>query len=227
MDKYLYLFGCLYLFLFWLIIFAIRKDFRKLLLRFGFLGILATFASQWLYDRDYWHPASVFIFWKIFHIEDFIFSFVFAGLAATIYKTVFNKKWGKSKYPYRRKLFYSFFPISMAVLIFLNLGLGFNSVITNAWICIFFLIFMILKRKDLLVPALWTSLLMFIIVTPAYYILFSIVSPHYWDKYWLLHGTPLGILVLGGIPWTELFWHACLAPLFGIGHEFSRGKEMC
>jgi hypothetical protein len=227
MDKYLYLFGCLYLFLFWIIIYIFRKDFRRILIRFGFLGVIATFASQWLYDRDYWRPLSVFPFWKIFHIEDFLFSFVFAGVAATIYKFVFRKKWGIKKYPYRRKMFYSFFPISMAILIILNMFFGFNSVITNAVLSICFLLFMVCLRHDLVVPMLATSLLMLIIITPAYYILFSVISPHYWDKYWLLHGTSLGVLVLGGIPWTELFWHASLGPLFGIGHEFSRGKEIC
>lgn len=81
--QYSYLIGDLILLAIWLVLFLWRKDTRKemaiISLLFGFLGTVVTL----IYLMDWWHPLT--ITGTRIGIEDFIFGFSTAGIAAVVY----------------------------------------------------------------------------------------------------------------------------------------------
>jgi hypothetical protein len=60
----------------------------------------------------------------------------------------------------------------------------------------------------------------------AYIILFDVISPHFWDNYWLLADTKWGITIFGNVPVTELVWYASWAVFVSVSYPFISGKNI-
>lgn len=223
MDRYTYLFISLFLFIPWFIIIFKRPDLRRKVIKTSLIGGVAGLIANFWYFRDYWRPPSLFGN-TVISIEDFLFGFLITGIAASIYDTVFNKKYVK-KYKKRKKFFGNLFLIGVIILFIFNNWLGINSIFVSSFAFLGFSIIIVSIRKDLIIPSIVSGLLVTLIIIPIYIILFNYISPTYWDKYWLLANTSFGIEVLGNIPVTELIWYFTWGCFAGISYDFVSGSE--
>lgn len=101
-----------------------------------------------------------------------------------------------------------------------------NSIFVSSFAFLIIASWMILLRKDLFVPSLLSGLLFTLFALLIYVILFDLLSPNFWNNYWLLENTKYGIKVLGNIPLTELFWYFSWGCLAGIAYDFTMGKGL-
>lgn len=116
--RYAYIFGCLILAVFWLLIFLIRKDLRREMIWASLLG-LPFGIIEFFFVPHYWNPESLFDLMRKFGfgIEGFIYSFSIAGIAAAGYEFLRNKK--LKKIPRDKKLHLA--PFILFVFVFLLL----------------------------------------------------------------------------------------------------------
>lgn len=147
--KYAYLAGCLFLLIFWLIIFFLRKDLRKEMLWASLVGLPFGFIDYFLIP-GYWHPDVVFDLGikHGFGLESFLFFSLMAGITSVIYEFIAKKRIVKIKGNKR----HHFFILIFAVAFFIVLGMIFpNQIIYNLIITLFIGgIILIFLRKDLL-----------------------------------------------------------------------------
>jgi len=185
----------------------------------GFTGLIAEF---W-YFKDYWQPPLL-LGQSVVSFEDFLFGFLITGIAISIYNTIFTAK--SIQQEKNRKLFFGFlFLFGIACLLVFNNWIGFNSIFVSSLAFIIFSAVMVFMRNDLLIPSVMSGVLVLIIIIPIYAIIFNVISPDFWDTYWLLADTKFGITVLGNIPVTELLWYFSWGCLAGIGYDFAYGYK--
>lgn len=222
MDQYIYLLLALYLMPFWGIIFYKKTEERKRILKASFLGGIAAEMAEYWYYTDYWQPPTLFGNLQ-YTIEDFFVGFFLIGISMNWYNFIFNKKYQKAVQP-NKKLFFTLFAIGVfLMLVFIKMG--FNSMIISPIIFLIFTIIIVFLRQDLINKALISGILLLIIIMPVYILLFQIISSHFWQKYWLLKDTKLGITVLGNLPILEFFWYFCWGSFSSICYEFFSGKK--
>ncbi len=63
------------------------------------------------------------------------------------------------------------------------------------------------------------------LMLPAYLILFGWMAPTYIENTFLLTGTPLGIVVLPGVPMTEVLWYFSWGSFAGIVLNMASGRR--
>lgn len=102
--------------------------------------------------------------------------------------------------------------------------LGVNSVLVSAGLCVVYAPVMWILRRDLIRPSLVVASIIIGSVLLLYLLFFDIIAPEWWDKYWLLKGTWLGVTVLGNVPLTELLWYGGWAVFASIIWPFSEGR---
>ncbi|WP_116786850.1 lycopene cyclase domain-containing protein [Flavobacterium psychrotrophum] len=222
MDTITYLLITLLLLLPWLAIYIYKERLRKKMLKTSFMGGLAGFIAEYWYFKDYWHPPTI-MGKSVISFEDFIFGFTITGISVTIYETAFVSAFGKCK-KNRKKLFGIMFLCGVAAMIIFNQLLGANSIIVSCTVFMILATVMITLRPDLFRMAILSGLLMIAVVLPVYTLLFDLLNTDYWDDYWLLAHTPLGITVLGNIPLSELCWYFSWGSFAGIAHHFASGN---
>ena len=226
MEKYIYLFGCILLLSIWIFIFLLRKDLRKKMIEISvFGGVFGPIAEIW-YFADYWRPPSLMGIAKV-SIEDVLFGFAITGICASLYYFIFNKK-QKNKTRSISIFEFLFNPrliLFVAAIIFLmiilNNLLKINSIFASSFIFLISSFYIMLKRKDLIKVSLTTSLFLPILILPIYHLILNlIITPDFFEKYWLLNNTVWDIKVLGNIPVTELIWYFAAGAFFSILYEF-------
>lgn len=222
MEKYLYLLLSLYTLAWWLIMYWKRPDLRRALWRTSIAGALAGPVAEVWYFPDYWQPLTLIGPGKIF-IEDFIVGFGIVGMSVGIYDLFFRMK-NENGFPSRKKEFLLMFLVGVVVMVGGNNVIGWNSVIVSEAAFLLFAAWILIRRPDLLKASLMTGALLTIIMFPIYVILFSWISPHYWDDIWLLAGTSLGKEILH-IPLTELIWYFTWGCFGGIAYNFVKGTR--
>jgi len=172
---------------------------------------------------DYWSPPELFFF-SIISLEDMIFGFVSTGISFTIYDAIFTKEKIKLKNN-KKKTYLSYCLIIIASFFLLNNGLGLNSMFMFSIPTLAFSAIMIIQRKDLLVPSILSGFLSVIIVIPLYIILFNYIAPNYWNTYWHLADTKLGLTIFGNVPVLELLWYFSWGCFAGISYDFAKGTK--
>lgn len=207
----------------WLWAFINRPQLRKKMIRAGLFGGLMAPPAEYWYFSDYWRPPGLFGY-KIVFIEDFLFGFAVTGLSAIVYEVLFNAQYEKTARNYK-KLFLGMFAFGIGLMMLFNTVLGFNSMITSCICFVFFTVFVLVLRPDLLMQSVLSAFLMLIVILIVYVPLFDIFNTTYWQKYWLLYGTnPWGIILFGNIPLTELMWYFFWGGFAGIAHPFASGR---
>ena len=226
MEKLIYFFGCILLFTIWLFIFYLRSDLRKKMIEISiFGGIFGPIAELW-YFADYWRPPSLFGI-AVPSIEDFLFGFSIVGICASIYYFIFNKKQryeNKSiaivDFLINKKLISIVLNIIILMIILNNL-LKINSIFASSFIFLICSIFILFKRKKLLSLSVTASLFLPLLILPIYHLILNIIiTPDFFQKYWLLNNTFWGIKILGNIPITELIWYFAAGSFFSVLYEF-------
>lgn len=194
------------------------------MLKVSLVGGAAGLVSELWYFRDYWRPPTLAGVARP-SAEDVLFGFAVTGVAFAAHKVVFRRALvpgGLRRYPVAAVLGLA----GLAALVVCTLALGMNSIFVSS---VGFLVsagVMVAMRPDLLRPALGSAALLVAAMLPVYLLLFDVVSPAYWDRYWLLRHTTWGVMVLGNVPVTEIVWYASWGALAGIAYEFTTGRSL-
>jgi len=183
-----------------------------------------------LFSQDYWTPISVFSLnmGGTIHIllESLLFSFAIVGIAAVIYQVIFNKKLVKFKES-RNEIITILSIIIIGMLIVFSLFfLGIKSIFATSISSIIISLFIVIQRKDLLVNALVSGMIVMITMFFIYYIGFHLAenAEDTLQQIWLLYGTSLGFRVLG-VPITEMIWGFATGMFFGPLYAFVKGMR--
>lgn len=225
MDKYAYLLLGLSLAAVLAVLLLVRKDLAPKAVKMGLFGGLIGLLAQAFYIRDYWQPPTLLGVNKL-SLEDFIFGFVIIALSVTIYPALFGYVFGERKYPRRRRLFGLFFAGVFLSLFVFSVCMGVNSIAVSYAVFAIFGTVMLIMRRDLLRPALYTTIVLTTLMIVIYAVLFGIIAPDFWHNYWLLANTKWGATILGGVPLTEVAWYVCCGLFAGASYPFISGREL-
>jgi hypothetical protein len=217
MERSLYLLLSLFLLGIWGILFLLRSDLRQKLWIMSFIGAVVGPLSERLYFRDYWRPPLTL---PPLPLEDALFGFAIAGIAATIFDVVAQTSERVMEAP-QRGLTVGMVPSLPFVLLVFTVILGVNSVLVSTAAFLALSLLIAALRPDLLLPSLLSGLLCILIIAPLYAILLGI-APIYLERVWLLAGTPWGRTVFG-IPATELLWYFSWGCLGSVIYPFAKG----
>jgi Lycopene cyclase len=221
MDRFVFLLMGLALLALWLCLWALRADLRGAMLKVSLVGGGAGLVAELWYFRDYWRPPVLTGIARA-SPEDALFGFAVTGVAFAAHKIVFGRRMvpgAPRRYPVTAGL-------GLAGLVALVAGTvaGLNSIFVSSAAFVACAAVMATLRRDLIRPAFESAALLVAAMLPVYLLLFDVLSPTYWDRYWLLRHTSWGVLVLGNIPVTEILWYASWGALAGIAYEFTTGR---
>ena len=193
--QFTYLFGASLFIVPWLAIYWLRKDLRKPMITIGLMSILPSLiAGYFWWSRDWWYPET--ITGTVVGIEDVLLAFTSTGVAACLYPAVFRKSFraipAAVRPGYRQLL--------LLLTIFLALfSLLYWAGVTSfmATLCTFGLAsaYMLSQRKDLVLPAITTSVLLVILVMPVYAAML-LVTPNFVADTWFTENL-LGAYIIG------------------------------
>ena len=221
-DRFVFLLMGLALLAVWLGLWAARADLRSAMLKVSLVGAVAGVVAELWYFRDYWRPPTLAGIARA-SPEDALFGFVVTGIGFAAHKVVSRRAMtpgAPRRYPVSAGLLLA----GLAALI-AGTGLaGMNSIFVTSAAFVACAAVMAALRRDLLRPALESAVLVVAAMLPVYLLLFDVLSPAYWDRYWLLRHTSWGVLVLGNVPVTEILWYASWGALAGIAYEFTTGR---
>lgn len=223
MYTYSYFLANTALLLVWFLLFLFRKDVRKEMLvisiLFGFAGVLVQYA----YTTDWWRPLT--ITGTRIGIEDFMFGFWVGGVSAVIYEEVFKKKIYKRK-PRKESVFMLAVPMTL-ILTLLFFGsffvLGLNSFYSSIIAGVPGILFIWVKRKDLIFDSLMSGVLLCLVGLPWFWIP-QLVTPGWVQHHWFLENLS-GILILGA-PLEDAIWRFLVGAYIGPLYEFWQGGRL-
>lgn len=222
MDTVLYLLLSSMLLALWCVPFGLRPDLRRRMIRTGIVGIALALVGEVWHLHDYWQPPTI-VGTGVLSPEDAIFGFATVGLSTTLYDAVFGTKDVSGAMPHPR-LFLLLFLGGFASLLIGSTFLGYNSLLVSMAAFAACAVVIVIVRPDLLTVSLFSGLLLTAAAMLVYLPLFSVLAPHYWDRYWLLAGSRLGATILH-IPLTEIGWYVAWGMLAGIAPAFRGGTK--
>lgn len=214
----------------WLLLFVKNKEIRKPMLILSSLTMLAGPISEYWYFQDYWRPNLLFRLPFIGGIEDLIFGFAIGGIGSFIYEVIFIKRFCLcERKKIARREFLLLFPLIIfaSMLVFNNL-LGINSIFASSIGMIIAGALMLLFRHDLWQNALFSGLLVALIMFTVYLIpqLIFPQAHEFLPKAWLLYGRNFGYLIFGHVPLTEMIWGFSWGFAWGPLYEFVIGARV-
>lgn len=227
-NSYAYLIANFVFLSVWALFFWRTKFLRKKMLVMSFIA--ATFGpiSEFWYFKDYWQPKLLVKF-PIGGLEDVLFGFAIGGIAAVAYEAIFiNRICLCERKKLKKEWFLLVFAVILGVtMIGLNNLLGINSIYASSLGMIVAGVIMLYFRRDLILNALGSGILVALIMFTIYIIpqiLFSGV--HQWmAQIWKLYGTRQGILLFGHVPLTEMLWGLSWGFVWGPIYEFITGAR--
>jgi len=223
MDKYIYFtFSSAFLGIAFILL-MLRKDIARTVIKYSLMGGFAGMAAEFFYFRDYWRPPSLMCIGKV-SIEDFIFGFAISAISITAYPVFTRIVMKKTKSTNKNALWF-FISTAIALLLILNLWAGINSIIVSYIIFALFTFAILRQRKDLVRVSLVSAVSVTALVLLIYIPVFDFLSPHFWDKYWLLANTAWGITILGHLPLTEILWYISWVMFASTAGFFIEGME--
>lgn len=211
---YLYLSWTLVFLLIWGVFFLIRKDLRIEMLFISTLFGVGGILSQQTHIQDWWQPIT--ITGTPLGIEDFLIGFAIGGIASVVYAVVYRKKYTISVARVSLKRSYAF----LAGFAMLFLGLFYLAGVSSFYAAITAysagIVFMFFARPDLIRMSVVSGMLMVLLGSITYYLLF-LPYPNYVREFWYLPEAWYATLVFG-VPLGEYLWYfltgAFIGPLF-------------
>lgn len=206
--QYAWLIWSLIILGFWLIIYLLKDDLRKIMLQVSLATMLFGFTEP-LFVPGYWSPPSLFgLAQKTgFDVESFIFSFSIGGLGAVLYRVLFPvleigmDMEEKNQRRHRLHTYILTVPVFIFFLVSLTTGLnhiygGIIALFTGALATLY-------CRPDLK-GKIWIGGLLFMLLYFFYFGSILLFFPGYIKVHWNLSALT-GVLILG-IPLEELFF---------------------
>ena len=223
MEKYGYLYICLFLIIPCGLLYLYNPRLRNRLIKAGLIAIPFAFVEDVWFRIDYWYPPEILSIYP-FGLEDILFAFLKTGIGITLFDALFTKK-QEVAYKQRKGIALIFFPFVILSFYILNNVLGVNSM--YMWAISFFIVTLVILifRKDLIIPSLVSAILFTIIVIPIYMLLFNFLIPNFWDEYWYLAETKHGLKVFGNVPVLELLYYFSFSCVCAIMYDFAKGTK--
>lgn len=186
---------------------------------FGLAGVLVQHA----YTVDWWRPLT--ITGTRIGIEDFMFGFWVGGVSAVIYEEIFKKKIYKRKHQEGNVLTLA---IPMALVITsLFFGsfyiIGINSFYSSIISIVPGILFMWIKRRDLIFDSLVSGALLCLVGLLWFWIP-ELITPGWVQNYWLLENLS-GVIILRA-PLEDLIWGFLIGAYIGPLYEFWQGARL-
>lgn len=188
------------------LIYFFRKDLRKSMLFVGLLvGVSGLFLEYFIWTKDWWQPDL--IFGSVIGIEDFLFGFGVAGIILALYPLTFSKVFFDLKEGNNWKLFLLLFGLSNILGFGFFFVFGFNSFHASIIAMIVPSIIIYFFRRDLILPSLFSGILVVILFIPVYNLGFAIdpTAFDWWAK------KSINEIFVFGTPLEDLLW------FFGTG----------
>jgi hypothetical protein len=224
--KYAYIIGCLFVSLFWLLIFLKRKDLRREMLWASFWGLPFGLIDFFL-APTYWNLDSLFGLIRKYGvgIESFIFFFIMTGLASVIYEFIWKEKPVKLARAgrFRFWLIFLILPAYAAMSILFPLKAIYNLMIVGAAGTVVIAYW----RKDLR-KQIFASAFIFTLLYFGVFVLVNLIFKGWVGYFYNLNNT-WGILVLG-IPLEELGVAFFAGAFWSAIYEYTkdyRGRKIC
>lgn len=223
MYLYSYLIANIVMLLIWLVLFLFRRDVRREMLFLSFVVGICGLLTEPLYTVDWWRPLTITN--TRVGIEDFLFGFWIGGISAVIYEEVFKKKIYIRKTKRRGHISY---------ILFLFIGLGtifyasfymlkLNSFYSSVVALVPLILFVWIKRNDLIIDSLATGLLVPLLGLLWFWIP-EYLTPGWIEKYWLLNN--LSGITLMKAPLEDLIWGFLVGAYVGPLYEFWKGARL-
>lgn len=212
-----------------LALFFWRKDTRKQMLIAGAIFGVIAFLSEPIFIKYYWHPEYVFpLFFKgvqIGSFEDFFYGFIKGGIAAVIYEEVFNRTVCKMRehVHHWKRMIVPIYLGGIILFLFPTIAWGVNPVFSAALSVLLFSIYLLIYRRDLLINAISSGLLIALATYLGYLTLFSLY-PGLLEAWWKLD--TLTGFSLTGIPLEELLEGFMIGFFGGVFYEFFNGLRL-
>ncbi len=222
--QYAYLSINIFFLLVWTILFVVRNDLRRKILTMSIL-VAPLGITQLFFFRDYWRPSySLGTVFDVVGLEEIIFCFLIGGIAAVIYEEIFGLRYAK-----RHVKNHLYFMLGCSIfgilgMVIGNIILGFNSMYVSITLLLLIGVAVLVFRHDLLKDALFSGLLVGLIMFVFYIFFFNVIFDGIIQKWWLLKNLS-GILVFG-VPLEELMWGFSWGFVAGPAYEFISGLKL-
>lgn len=217
MSNFAYLVAVLILFVVWVFLF-LSKPYRREMIVMSFF--FAPFALLDLFFlQDYWSPQT-FLGTK-FGLETFLFSFSIGGIAAVIYEKFRGLKFARSV---GEKSWILGGTVLILFLNFLSLKfVGVNSMYSLYSVFFAAAIFILVRRRDLLMDVVGSGFL-FGFLGFFLYLIFLSIYPEIIKDWWKLQN--LSGILIAGIPIEELLFAFGFGMVAGPLYEFWQGYRL-
>lgn len=223
MYTYSYFIANTALLLVWFLLFFFRKDVRKEMLVISTIFGLAGVLVEYVYTIDWWRPLT--ITGTRIGIEDFVFGFWVGGVSAVIYEEVFKKKIYKRR-PQKGNVLMLAIPMAL-ILTLLFFGsffiLGINSFYSSIIAIVPGILFIWIKRADLIPDSLMSGGLLLLIGLSWFWIP-QLITPGWVQHHWFLENLS-GIIILGA-PLEDMVWGFLIGAYIGPLYEFWQGAKL-
>lgn len=210
MDRYLYLIYSLIFLALLAGILRVRKDLWHVARPFIIGGAIVGPLSELLFFRDYWRPEDLAGRGHM-SIEDMIFGACVYSLAAITFPFCMRRRVSISttrrRASQRAGLVVA---VTIAGVLLLNLVLGLNSIVAFTMAMAFWWGYMVIRRRDLILPSGISAAIWIVCVTIGYIVGLDFIAPNVLSSWWLLNGSTLGLTIFGNVPITELAWFSSL-----------------
>ncbi len=220
--RYIYFLGSLISFIIWLIIFFLKPDLRKSMLKVSvFLGLYALFFEYFWWTRDWWHPET--ITYTRVGVEDFLTALGAGGIIMAIYPLLYPKKHLK---PISKKTntLKGILLIWLQIFIMILFVQIFRFTSFYATVIMYAVSTLILwyLRPDLIKMSLITAVIIVIGAIPLYDLLFYL-TPEFVKQTWVLNN--LSHIFLLGIPIEDLIFFFLLATFAAPFYWYINNEE--
>jgi len=220
--RFTYLIGSVIFMIPWLILYLLRKDIRAEMLMMSILMAFASFITGYLFwTIDWWQPETI-TGTKV-GIEDLILGFANGGVAAAIYEEIFKKHFSRRRHDKNKIKLVILILFSIIFIFYLFYIIRLTSFLASAIVMTLFGILILYLRRDLVLDAIVSGLLMAIVSIPVYLIL-EIVSPGWIDKTWLY--SFLSEIKILGIPIEDLIFYFLAGFIAGPFYETWQGYRL-
>jgi hypothetical protein len=222
-DTYVYLVLTLPFVALAAIIFILRPDLRRVILRVGLFGALLGLVLEFWYFRDYWQPPTLTGV-AIQSIEDVLFGGAVTALAVTAYAFLTKQSLPRFGRSGLKRLGLLVIAAGIAMVILNNL-LGINSILAGSIIMLSIGAAILTKRPDLWKKAAVTAGVLVGVALLTYAPLFGLISPEYLDRYFLLTGEWWNPSLFGFFPVAELQWYIVDGMVVGILYDYLSQRD--
>lgn len=219
-NNLFYLFGIILILPIWMYIIAKYPESRRDMIYSGVVfGIMSVIIARLYSNNDYWNPP--YLLGEVYNFEDFLYGFIFGGIATEIDDVVFNvvqkKESGRPLYLWG----ISFILITIVSFFITTNLLGLKSIFAHIVPPLIVGSIISFKRNDLFIPSLRAGLILTNLVF-LWFRLLLFIDPNLIERFWLLDNL-IGIFIFK-IPLEELLFAFALG--FGASNAYEFGFKM-